>query len=612
MSYSVVMIALGLAAILSGLLAERAWRGRATARGVAISMTIMMLVMVFWIALYMLEIAGATNTVKEFADRAKFLGIVAGPVAWFVFAMQYNGRTIWATPKRLLLLSIIPIITTILIWTNDAHHLMWQSFSIVQNGELRLAATPPAAWFWIHSVYSYLLVLSSTFILFRQFIRAPSVYRRQLIAVLVAIGVPTVANIITLTGNLPVDLTPFAFVITGLAFTWGLLRYRFLDLAPVARNTVIDSMTDGMIIVDLQERIVDLNPAAQKIVGRPAGEIIGQPITTALRIFSEQPELIERYRQEMSAQAELSLNRNNVERVLDVRVSPVHDERGHLSGRVVVFRDITERKHAEQKIRSQNDALVQANEELALARKQAEQATRLKSEFLATMSHELRTPLNAIIGYTEIQLAGMTGELNPEQHDYQERVLANAEHLLGLINDVLDLSKIEAGRMELLEKSFNLRVWLDDIIAENRILAEEKGLEFNVELDQQLPPTLVGDSARLKQVIINLLSNAIKFTDTGSVNIDISRNDPDTWKIVVSDSGVGIPVHAQETIFEEFRQVDGTTRRQHGGTGLGLAIVRKLVLMMGGSIRLKSEVDKGSTFTVIVPLVRDVESVPVA
>jgi PAS domain S-box-containing protein len=612
MPYTVVMIALGLAAILSVLLAERAWRGREKSRGVALAMTFMMLVIVWWLTFYMLEIAGTNVAIKEFADRAKFLGIVTGPVAWFLFAMEYNGRTNWATRQRLVLLSIIPVITTILIWTNDSHHLMWQSFSVVTNGEFSLMDTPPAIWFWIHSIYSYLLVLSSTIVLFRQFISSPSVYRRQLFALLVAIGVPTLANIVTLFGNLPLDLTPFAFVITGLAFTWGLLRYRFLDLAPVARNAVIDSMTDGMIIVDMQERIVDLNPAARQIISRSASDVIGQTISTALRVLGEQPELIERYRAENSAQGEVVLKREGLERILDVRVSPVHDDRGHLSGRVIVFRDITDRKRAEQKIQAQNEALIEANEELALARKQAEQATRLKSEFLATMSHELRTPLNAIIGYTEIQLAGMAGDLNTEQHDYQERVLANAEHLLGLINDVLDLSKIEAGRMELLEKPFTLRDWLDDIVAQNRILAEEKGIQFSAELDPQLPPSLIGDSARLKQIVINLLSNAIKFTDHGSVKIDVSVNDPATWRIVVSDTGMGIPVHAQETIFEEFRQVDGTARRQHGGTGLGLAIVRKLVLMMGGNIRLKSEIDKGSTFTVVVPLVRDLVSVPVA
>ena len=610
MPYSVAIIALGLAAVLSVLLAERAWRGRETSRGVAISLTFMMLVIVWWIALYALEIAATNAAIKEFAYHAKFLGIAVGPIAWFLFAMEYNGRTIWATRQRLLLLSIIPIITTILIWTNDSHHLMWQSFSVVTNGEFTLTDTPPAIWFWVHSAYSYLLILSSTVVLFRQFISSPTVYRRQLFALLVAIVAPTIANIATLFGNLPLDLTPFAFVITGLAFTWGLLRYQLLDLAPVARNAVIDSMTDGMIIIDLQERIVDLNPAARQLLGRPVAQIIGQPATQAIRLLSEQPELADQFRKDSATQGEIALNRDGIERVLDVRVSPVHDERDHVSGRVIVFRDVTERRHAEQKIQAQNEALTQANQELAEARKQAEQATRLKSEFLATMSHELRTPLNAIIGYTEIQLAGMTGDLNPEQHDYQERVLANAEHLLGLINDVLDLSKIEAGRMELLAKPFNLHEWVNDIVQQNRILAEEKGLDFSVDVDAQLPPMLIGDAARLKQVVINLLSNAIKFTNQGHVQIDVSQNDAETWKIVVSDSGMGIPVHAQETIFEEFRQVDGTARRQHGGTGLGLAIVRKLVLMMGGNIRLKSEIDNGSTFTVIVPLVR--EAMPVA
>src|SRR4051794_9147809 len=154
MPYTVVMIALGLAAILSVLLAERAWRGREKSRGVALAMTFMMLVIVWWLTFYMLEIAGTNVAIKEFADRAKFLGIVTGPVAWFLFAMEYNGRTNWATRQRLVLLSIIPVITTILIWTNDSHHLMWQSFSVVTNGEFSLMDTPPAIWFWIHSIYS--------------------------------------------------------------------------------------------------------------------------------------------------------------------------------------------------------------------------------------------------------------------------------------------------------------------------------------------------------------------------------------------------------------------------------------------------------------------------
>jgi signal transduction histidine kinase len=219
------------------------------------------------------------------------------------------------------------------------------------------------------------------------------------------------------------------------------------------------------------------------------------------------------------------------------------------------------------------------------------------------MSHELRTPLNAIIGYTEIVLAGMTGDLTEEQRDYHERVLANGEHLLNLINDVLDLSKVEAGRMEILRNPFEVRRWLSDIVQQMRGMAEDKDLAFNVTLDDHLPDGIVGDPERLKQVVLNLISNAIKFTDQGSVELTAYKRDRETWAVDVTDSGIGIPPHAQEYIFDEFRQIDGTSMRKYGGTGLGLAIVRNLTSMMGGNVRVKSTVGEGSTFTVVLPLV---------
>ena len=270
------------------------------------------------------------------------------------------------------------------------------------------------------------------------------------------------------------------------------------------------------------------------------------------------------------------------------------------------IRDIRSRKEAEAKIQSQTVSLVSANRDLAVAKRRADEATQLKSEFLATMSHELRTPLNAIIGYTEIQLAGMTGDLTEEQEEYQDRVLSNAEHLLGLINDVLDISKIEAGRMEIVQKPVNLDAWLGDIIQQTQVLAEDKGLELIFGVDEQLPEVIISDATRLQQIALNLLSNAIKFTDEGQVSIELASQ-KDNWQMIVSDTGVGIPAHQQETVFQEFRQVDGSSKRKHGGTGLGLAIVRKLTLTMGGNIRLKSEIGEGSTFYVTFPLTTEQE-----
>jgi len=262
-------------------------------------------------------------------------------------------------------------------------------------------------------------------------------------------------------------------------------------------------------------------------------------------------------------------------------------------------------KEAENTSRTQNQALVKANNQLAVARRQAEESTRVKSEFLATMSHELRTPLNAIIGYTEIQLAGMTGELTPEQTDYQNRVLRNANNLLDLINDILDLSKIEAGRIEVVSQPFRPGELLNEIGYQTSALLTGKPITFVSSLDPTLPETVLGDYGRLKQIILNLVGNAVKFTEAGEVSLSFTRQDDQWWRISVRDTGVGIPSHAQEYIFEEFRQLDGSMQRRHQGTGLGLAIVRKLVLLMSGKILLKSKVGEGSEFTIVLPLVTE-------
>jgi signal transduction histidine kinase len=268
-----------------------------------------------------------------------------------------------------------------------------------------------------------------------------------------------------------------------------------------------------------------------------------------------------------------------------------------------MLRDISYRKRAEEQIRAQNEALKKANEELVIAREQAEEASRLKSEFLATISHELRTPLNSVIGYADLLLTGLAGPLNDKQRDYAQRSLSNGERLLTLINELLDLSKIEAGRFELLSHPFQIAELVSGVKTRMQGLAEKKGLLFAVSVDPALPPVLEGDAKRIEQVIVNLIGNAIKYTDQGRIDLRLEKAGEAQWAIVVSDTGIGIPPHALEFIFDEFRQVDGSTQRERQGTGLGLAIVRKITQLMGGTARADSEMNKGSAFTVKLPLV---------
>jgi signal transduction histidine kinase len=241
--------------------------------------------------------------------------------------------------------------------------------------------------------------------------------------------------------------------------------------------------------------------------------------------------------------------------------------------------------------------------EIADKSRQLEAASRHKSEFLANMSHELRTPLNAIIGFSEVLTERMFGELNEKQDEYLKDIYASGQHLLSLINDILDLSKIEAGRMELELADFDLPSAIDNALTLVRERATRRGITLGRTIDERLG-MVRGDERKVKQVLLNLLSNALKFTPEGG-RIDISARLQDVAaEIAVADTGVGIAPEDQEAVFEEFRQV-GTADKKVEGTGLGLALSRKFIELHGGTIWVKSQVGAGSTFTFTLPVHRE-------
>jgi signal transduction histidine kinase len=234
-------------------------------------------------------------------------------------------------------------------------------------------------------------------------------------------------------------------------------------------------------------------------------------------------------------------------------------------------------------------------------------ASQHKSQFLANMSHELRTPLNAILGYTELIVDQIYGKVPEKIRGVLERVQKSGRHLLGLINDVLDLSKIEAGQLTLSLSDYSFQDAVQSVVTSVESLAKEKGLRLTVDVAAKLP---VGraDERRIVQVLLNLVGNAIKFTEAGEIGIHVKKSG-DAFLIAVSDTGPGIPKSQYERIFEEFQQVDGSSTRAKGGTGLGLAIARRIIEMHGGSIWVESTVGKGSTFTFKLPVRTEVQAV---
>jgi signal transduction histidine kinase len=282
---------------------------------------------------------------------------------------------------------------------------------------------------------------------------------------------------------------------------------------------------------------------------------------------------------------------------------------------VTILHDLTEavekaqlyeqiKRHSEElreRVREATAELAEQNELLRRQAFQLEQASAMKNQFLANVSHELRTPLNAIIGYTHLMLEGVSGEISNSQRDKLGRVDSNARHLLAIINDLLDITRIESGKMPIQVERVVIPDLIDEVMAEVEPLIDRTSLKVTRTLAPDVPE-LRTDRQKVKQIVLNLLSNALKFTPDGSVAILIEhRADEEEISVAVSDTGIGISEEKQRTIFEAFGQTDSSYAKRHGGTGLGLSICRRLATILGGRIQLESRPNEGSTFTLFLP-----------
>ncbi len=588
-----------LATAISIALATFAWRRRA--RPIARAFALMMAGEAAWALFEALELVIVDIELKKLCFVLRGTGTVTMISSLLATVLLYTGRDQWVKLPRFSLICAPSLLLLVLAWTNPWHHLYWtRLWNAWINGHW-IAMPVYGPFFKVHFIYCYLLVAVSTLLLAKAVYRSAGVYRAQAAIMLFGVILPWVINIVDMSrilGFIYVDSAAMSFAVTGVAFMPGLFRYRLLDLTPVAWAAVVEGINDPVVVIDPSGRIAELNPAAQRLIGRQYASLIGAP---AAHAFMNWPVLTEH----LNGIANRDFGRFVLDgpetappSSFDARISPLGDG-ARASGWVVVLRDVTLHKRA-------------AEEHVRMLREQAARAladaTNLaKDRFLTTLSHELRSPLTPVLATVTAMLAEL--DTPASLVSVLEMIRRNVVLEVRLIDDLLDLSRIRRGSLlfkrEIVDAHQLVRQVID-ICCDDRQAAE---LQLDIDLLAQWHH-IDADPIRFQQALWNLIKNAIKFTPAGGQLTVRSRNDEQSslaaampnLLIEVGDTGIGIAPDVLPRVFDVLEQGVTSTTRRFGGLGLGLTISRSILEQHGGHITARSPgTGKGATFTIEIP-----------
>jgi signal transduction histidine kinase len=578
--YIIILLA---SSVIGFLLLIRVWELRAIPGTYGLMLAIVCAIE--WSLTYTMEIYSTNMADKIMWAKLEYFGISFVVLGMFIFAMHYSGHASWLTPTRIALLSVVSGFSFIFTLTNEWHHQIWSRIQFTNSLPFGPLDISHGTVFYFLMIFQYVLLAAVTILFFQIATRTQSLYQDQSRMMLAGMMFPWAANFLYITGLNPfppLDLTPVALTITNIFLSISFLRYRFMDLRPIAHDSVFNAMKDGVVVLDYKEHIVDINPVCVSIF-QDTGNLLGREIKTLLpnwgdwQVADPDGEI----NQEVSFGSA-----NGKSLTFSLRTTSVFDQRGSRNGRILLISDITEQKQA---------------------REQIMETSRLKSQLLANLGHDLRSPLGAIIGYAEMLKDGSFGPMSENQVKASSEILDGANQLLSFINNLISQAQIETGKIVLREYPFDVEEIVGPLLSTLNFHAHKKGLTLKEYIDPSLPKKMVGDQFWLRQIVMNLVHNAVKFTDKGSVSVRFIKRGMNQWEIQVIDTGIGIPPEAQKRVFEAFEQVNSMENSTQSGFGLGLSIVAKLTSIMGGKIELESEVGKGCTFIVVLPLKESVE-----
>jgi len=526
----------------------------------------------------------STQEAKVFWSSVAYIGGANTPVLYLLFVYRFTTLLRFKNIKFGWSLFVYPVLTIVFAFTNNYHHLLWSDFSPIYP-ESNLMIYYHGFWFWVgFTLFSYIVLGVSTYLLIR-FIyknRRRKEYRRQ--GILIAVGgiipwLTSVVYILDLNPFVGLDISPISTLIGGVIFTNAILRHSFMNLVPVARETLVETMPMGVLALDEHNRIQDINIFARKCLNIKEKEVLGMGLQDAMKHNTGLlPKILSRQNS-----SDLELNLADGLHYYTINKQPIRSLPG---SRLITIQEITDQ--------------INRQLELTHAKSKAEESEKLKSAFLANMSHEIRTPMNGILGF--VSLLNREAITLEERGQYLDIIRKNCYRLLGTLNDIIDLSKIESGQMALNIASMNLNELIVGMEELFRYEAESKGLEFRCIGEVQEPACFVfSDKTKLFSIATNLIKNAVKYTNKGFVHFECKLLEQKLI-LLVSDSGIGIEASMIHVIFDRFVQANYDTNRAYEGSGLGLSITQAYVEMMGGTLHLTSEEGVGSTFQVEIPL----------
>ena len=467
-----------------------------------------------------------------------------------------------------------------MVWTNKYHHLHYKSVELDNSGPFPLLSLETGPWYIVHTAYFYILLIWGVILLVNKYRKSDQVFRKQNLTILIAVFIPWVANVLYLFGYRPlghIDSTPFAFIITMLFLSIGLVRFRLLDIIPIAREKVIEAMNEGLIVTDNQDRVVDLNQEIRRILSIEEKKIIGMRLDL---ILPEQTGLYELIKARKAGQLQLKLMDSGI--FLEANLTPLFENQNAYSGLIILIRDITERVAIENKVRLQSEQLVGMN--------------KLKDRLFSIIAHDLRGPLINLNDIIKMLNEGMITE--EEFKSFVPQLSKNIGYTTGLLENLLFWSKSQLQGEVVKPVYFNLKEVSVNIfhLFENTIQEKDILIDNNIALTCKV----YADKDMIQLVVRNLISNAVKFSKRGgSIQLSSSIEGNNTI-LCVKDTGVGISESDQKKLFEqETFTTRGTDNEQ--GTGLGLLLCKDFIEKNGGSIWVESEIGQGSKFCVRIP-----------